>query len=301
MDFGRVLVTGAGGFLGRYVMAELAGRCAVTGFDLRRPDGADDDFIAGDITDATAVTRAAAGCDAIVHIAAIANIWGGGGEAIMRVNAMGTWHVLQAAESAGVRRAVLCSSDSVVGFTVAAGRMIAPDYLPIDIAHPLRPTDPYALSKVLGERIGQSFAQRGMEVVCLRPVFVLYPDMEGEVTARARNPKGYRGGEGDGPNPAGGGPAWHHVDPRDAARAFRLALELRNVSFERFFVCGSRTLRHVPTLEHLRQHLGYLPEVRRPEIWRESPFAPLYDLSWARERLGFAAEFDLHHLTAPSA
>lgn len=37
MDFDRILVPGTGGFLGRYVMTELAGRCAVTGLDLRRP------------------------------------------------------------------------------------------------------------------------------------------------------------------------------------------------------------------------------------------------------------------------
>jgi len=160
MDFDNVLVTGAGGLLGQYVMGELDGRCAAAGFDVKRPAAAGDGFVTGDITDTDAVAKAAKGKDAIIHIAAIANIWDGTGETIMRVNTLGTWNVCAAAEEAGVRRVVLCSSDSTVGFTVAAGRMIPPDYLPIDIAHPLRPTDPYALSKVLGEETGRAFASR---------------------------------------------------------------------------------------------------------------------------------------------
>jgi nucleoside-diphosphate-sugar epimerase len=292
LSFDNVLVTGAGGLLGRYVIAELSGHCAVMGFDLRRPEG-EVSFIDADVTDLRAVRQAVAGKDAVVHIAALANIWAGSGEDIVRVNVMGTWNVLQAAEEAGVRRVVLCSSDSVVGFTVASSKVLPPLYLPIDEAHPLRPTDPYALSKKLGEEAGRSFAQRGaLQVVVLRPVFVLYPEMEGEVIARAENPKDYKRGEAGGPNPAGGGPVWHYVDPRDAARAFHLALQLESVDFDVFFVSARNTLAPEPTLERLRNFLGELPEVRRPELYRKSPWAPLYDLSRVHDVLGFEAEHD---------
>ena len=226
MKFEKVLITGTGGKLGTYVAAELAGHCETTGFD-RRPTGGAISHLIGDITDAVTVAEACKGVDAIIHIAALPNIWSGSSEEIVRVNTMGVWTVLQAAEAAGVRRVVLCSSDSVVGFTVMSGSLKPPAYLPIDNAHPLNPTDPYAISKLLGEEIGRSFATRGaLEVIVLRPVFVLYPDMEGEVKARAADPKNYRGVSAGGPNPAGGGPAWHYVDPRDIAYAFRLALEV---------------------------------------------------------------------------
>lgn len=293
MRFENVLVTGAGGLLGRYVMAELAEHTAPSGFDLK----GDQTTLRGDITDYDAVARAVAGCDAVVHIAALANIWAGSANEIMRVNTLGTWNVLQAAAEAAVRRVVLCSSDSVVGFTVAEGAMLPPLYLPIDEQHPRRPTDAYALAKKLGEEMGRSFAARGgLEVVALRPVFVLYPEMEPEVIVRARDPKAYRGPAAGGPNAAGGGPVWHQVDPRDAARAFRLALELQEVAYEVFFVCGSRILASEPTLERLQAFLGHLPEIRRPELYREHPQAPLYDLSHAREVLGFEAAYSAHHL-----
>ena len=88
---------------------------------------------------------------------------------------------------------ILTSSDSVVGFTVMQGCMVPPDYLPIDLEHPLRPTDPYALGKQLCETMGRSFAARGrLEIVVIRPVYVLYPEFECEVKARAADPKGYK-------------------------------------------------------------------------------------------------------------
>lgn len=300
MNFDDVLVTGADGLLGRAVVAELSGRCRVSGFDLRRGAAAIDWHV-GDLTDAASVAAAVKGKDAIVQIAAIPNIWSGSGERIMQVNVVGLHNLLAAAEEAGVRRVVICSSDSVVGFTVREGALRAPDYLPVDLDHPLRPTDPYGLSKLLGEEMGRSFALRGkLEIVVLRPVFVAYPEMHGEIRARALAPDTYRGTPAGGPSSAGGGPCWHHVDPRDAARAFRLALDLERVTFERFFVCGNVTLSPKPTLERLHAVLGgTLPEVRRPEIYRENPFAPLYDLGRSRDILGFDARFDARAVAVP--
>ena len=234
MEFEKVLVTGGAGLLGRYVVGELQDRCTVTGLDRTAGVGGGR-WLLGDITDIGAVSAAAEDQHAVIHIAAVPNIWSADPETIMRVNVLGTWNVFQAAEAMGVRRVVLCSSDSVVGFTVREGKMEPPLYAPVDLEHPLQATDPYALSKVLGEEIGRSFAARGMEVVVLRPVFVAYPEMADELRVRAEDPVRYRGSMAGGPSAAGGGPLWHHVDPRDAARAFRLALALRqpNVSSSR--------------------------------------------------------------------
>jgi len=297
MDFRNVLVTGSAGLLGRHVVRELAGHCDVAGFDQRRAPE-DIQQTLGDVTDAAAVRDACAGRDAVVHIAALPNIWSGPGERIMTVNVTGTWNVLQAAEDAGVRRVVLCSSDSVVGFTVMSGAMLPPDYAPVDAAHPLRASDPYALSKVLGERLGRAFVERGkLEVLALRPVFVLYPEMYPEVKARARDPSGYKGPMAGGPSAAGGGPLWHYVDPRDAARAFRLALEVRRLTgFEGIFVSAATTLAPVPTIERLERYLNRPVAVRRPALYASNPYAPLYDLAPARDLLGFEPEHDLRHL-----
>lgn len=295
---GLVLVTGAAGLLGRFVVRELVARgYKVRGLD-RRVGDADIDWHVGDVTSPDVVAHAMAGIDSVLHIAAVPNIWSGDGQTIMRVNVLGTYTVFEAAEAAGVRRAVFCSSDSVAGYTVREGRMLPPRYAPLDLDHPLQATDPYAVSKVLGEDLARAYAYRGMSVVALRTVFVAYPEMAGEIVARAGNPDGYRGPMVGGPSAAGGGPLHHHIDPRDLARAFRMALELplQSGGFERFYLSAQVTLSPEPTLDRLRRLHGDAVEVRAPDVYASQPFAPLYDLRHAAERLGFVAEYDQRHL-----
>lgn len=293
-----VLVTGAAGLLGRFVVDELLRAGArVRGLD-RRLGGAPIEWHVGDVTDPALVGAAVQGADAVLHIAAIPNIWSGDGQAIMRVNTLGTYTVLEAAEAAGIPRVVFCSSDSVAGYTVREGRMLPPLYAPLDLDHPLRATDPYAISKVLGEGLCQAYAHRGLAVVALRTVFVAYPEMEGEIRARAAAPERYHGPAVGGPSSAGGGPLHHHIDPRDLARAFRLALDLPmpRGSLERFYLSALATLSPEPTLDRLRRLHGDAVAIRAPEIYARQPFAPLYDLSHAADRLGFVAEHDQRHL-----
>ncbi len=295
-----VLVTGAAGLLGRFVVRELVAHgYRVRGLD-RRAGAESIEWHVGDVTDAALVAGATAGADAVLHIAAIPNIWSGDGQTIMRVNLLGTYTVFEAAEAAGVRRAIFCSSDSVAGYTVREGRMLHPRYAPLDLDHPLLATDPYAVSKVMGEDLARAYALRGMSVAALRTVFVAYPDMAGEIVARARDPDAYRGPAAGGPSSAGGGPLHHHIDPRDLARAFRLALELpmQPGGFERFYLSAQVTLSPEPTVRRLRRLHGDAVEIRNPGLYDRQPFAPLYDLSHAAERLGFVAEYDQRGLLA---
>jgi nucleoside-diphosphate-sugar epimerase len=295
-----ILVTGAAGLLGRFVVRELlAHGHAVRGLD-RRQGEADITWHVGDVTSPELVQRAMASVDTVLHIAAIPNIWSGDGQTIMRVNLLGTYTVLDAAEAAGVKRVVFCSSDSVAGYTVREGRMLPPRYAPLDLAHPLLATDPYAISKVLGEDMARAYALRGMSVVALRTVFVAYPEMEGEIVARATDPAAYRGPMVGGPSSAGGGPLHHHIDARDLARAFRLAFELKLEpgAFEQFYLSAQVTLSPEPTLERLRRLHGDAVEIRDPGVYVRQPFAPLYDLTHADDRLGFVAEYDQRHLLA---
>ncbi len=297
---GIVLVTGAAGLLGRFVVSDLlSAGYAVRGLD-RRAGEADIDWCVGDVTSPEVVARAMKGADAVLHLAAAANIWAGDGQTITRVNVLGTYTVFEAAETAGVKRTVFCSSDSVAGYTVREGRMLTPHYAPLDLDHPLLATDPYAVSKVLGEDLARAYALRGMSVIALRTVFVAYPDMAGEIIARAKDPDAYRGVKVGGPSSAGGGPLHHHIDPRDLARAFRLAMEmpLPPGGFERFYLSAQVTLSPEPTLERLRRLHGDAVEIRTPAVYARQPFAPLYDLTHAAERLGFVAAYDQRHLLA---
>ncbi|MEM7251382.1 MAG: NAD(P)-dependent oxidoreductase [Pseudomonadota bacterium] len=290
MDFEKVLVTGAGGLLGRYVVNELKSHASITGLDIQDGEAVQH---RGTIEDYELVARACNGQDAVVHVAARPNIWSGSGSEIVQTNVTGTWNILEAAERAGVRRVIITSSDSVVGYTVLEGAMIPPDYLPVDDAHPLRPTDPYALSKLLGERMAQSYVMRGrLEVLVIRPVYVLYPEFEVEVRARAADPEGYVGPAAGGRQPAGGGRLWHYVDPRDLARAYRLALESRDLPFGAYFISGPNTLSPEPTVTRLERLLGRPVSVRDTALYQERPFAPAYDLSRAREQLGYEPVHD---------
>lgn len=288
----NVLVTGAGGYLGGYVVEALVDAYAVTGFDIK-PPRRDIRHLAADVTSLPDLVSACAGMDAVIHIAAVPTVNSGPAERIMRVNVLGTWNVLQAADLAGVRRVVLCSSDSTVGNTVWREYFWLPRYLPIDEDHPLRPTDPYGLSKQLGEEAGRSFAARGrMEVVALRPVFILFPEMFPEVIARNLDPAAYRGPAAGGPVAAGGGLCWHYVDPRDVAAGFRRALEYDYRGFESFFLSAANTLAPEPTLERIEDFFGELPEIRDPAWFAGNPFAPMFDTRRSRQVLGLKSRHD---------
>lgn len=296
MTIQQVLVTGSEGALGKHIVRELqAQRHTVTGFDQKPGGSGCESLRTGDITDLASVREACAQMDAVIHVAARPNIWSGASHEIIHTNTLGTWNVLQAAEEAGVKRVILCSSDSVYGFTVTSGSMRPPEYVPMDSDHTARPTDPYGLSKLLGEQIGRSFADRGkIEVIALRPVFVLYEEMYGEVRARSKNPAAYKGPMVGGPTAAGGGPLWHYVDPRDVARAFRLAIEAPSLPrFEGLIISAKTTLAPDPTLARLEQYVGREIKVRDPGLYQQNPYAPLFDLSPAQRVLGFEAEFDL--------
>jgi nucleoside-diphosphate-sugar epimerase len=140
----RILVTGHRGHVGAPVASFLTERGhEVAGFD--RVEGKD-------LLDLAAVRGAAAGCEAIVHLAALAHDTAGSPEQIMAVNVLGTWHVLLAAEAVGVARVICFSSAQVFG--IAEGERL-PDYFPVDDAHP-RP----AAATTLGWQPAHRWPQR---------------------------------------------------------------------------------------------------------------------------------------------
>jgi nucleoside-diphosphate-sugar epimerase len=148
--------------------------------------------------------------------------------------------------------------------------------------------------------MGRSFQHRGtLEVIVIRPVYVLYPEFECEVRARAADPTGYKGPAAGGRQPAGGGPMWHYVDPRDLARAYRLALEVEKPRFSAYVISARTTLAPDPTIERLAEYMGRCIPVKRPEVYDSNPFAPLYDLAAARDDLAFEAEHDMRKLLYP--
>jgi farnesol dehydrogenase len=104
----KIMVTGASGFLG----GRAARRLAQAGHGIRalvrdperwtdRPEGAE--TIVGDLRDAESVRRAAEGCDAIFHAAALVKMWVRDRRQFDRVNVQGLGHVIEAARETGAR------------------------------------------------------------------------------------------------------------------------------------------------------------------------------------------------------
>jgi nucleoside-diphosphate-sugar epimerase len=112
----RALVTGGGGFLGRYIVEQLCARGDQVR-TLSRGSYPDLNSLGieahqGDLRDAAAVRQACAGVDTVFHTAAVAGVWGPW-EHFHGINTVGTQHVIAACQSEKVRRLIFTSSPSV--------------------------------------------------------------------------------------------------------------------------------------------------------------------------------------------
>ena len=269
-----VLVTGGSGHLGGAVMRVLAGTARAVAFDLKPPRGGVP-FIKGSVLSLADLEPAMAGVDALVHVAAIPNPRDRPPEVVFETNVRGTWNAFHAAARAGVKKAILISSECATGLCYQKAEF-PPDYLPIDEAYPLRPAEVYGLSKQAAEAVAASFARSGMDVTVLRPLFILFPHNHGEIAERAD--------------------LWHRdlwgwVEPDDVAAAVCLALD-KTAGFEVFFIGAPNTLAPEPTLDLVARRFDRPVEIRRPELYRQDPNAALFDITKARRLLGYAPSAD---------
>jgi nucleoside-diphosphate-sugar epimerase len=112
----QALVTGGGGFLGRYIIRQLVARGdRVRSLARGRYPFLDElgvESFAGDVRDPVALERACRDVEVVFHVAAIAGIWGPWRQ-FYEINTLGTQHVVQACRQAGVSRLVYTSSPSV--------------------------------------------------------------------------------------------------------------------------------------------------------------------------------------------
>jgi nucleoside-diphosphate-sugar epimerase len=181
----RVLVTGASSLIGGGVAHALASRGDdVVCFQRSRAAAVDDlEQRLGDVRDAAAVSAAAAGCDAIVHVAAKVGVSGAWAE-YRSINVDGTTNVMVAARDGGVGRVVHVSSPSVAhgGEPIVGGAADPP------VVGRRRAW--YAESKALAEVAALGSASDELGVVAIRPHLVWGPgdtQLVGRIVERARS------------------------------------------------------------------------------------------------------------------
>ncbi|OAI40732.1 hypothetical protein AYO38_05325 [bacterium SCGC AG-212-C10] len=164
----RIAVTGGAGFIGRsLVPALIAGGHSVVVLDNERrgslasPALTGAECIRGDIRDRGDCRAALAGSDAVVHLAAQANVMGSESDPdyTFDTNVTGTWNAARAAIDAGVGRFVFASSREVYG---------EPTCLPVREDHPLRGKNLYGATKIAGEAALQGAQAAGLSVAVIR-------------------------------------------------------------------------------------------------------------------------------------
>ncbi len=300
MSFDRVLITGGSGLLGHFVVDEMIHRSDVTVLDIKPPTRKVA-YRETDILDLEAVTAMVAGQDAVIHLAGIDDGNDFPDEDYFRTNVQGTWNLLHAAEAAGVRKVVVASSTAVYG----VGRDRVPDYLPIDEAHPQRPTATYSLTKQIIEVQCRSFAERGtLAIVCLRPTLIVRPEREAAILAQLHlddpdsdAPQSLHSSDGETPYGALS-VLRSYVRSEDAARCFRLALEYDGNPFDVFNVAATDGIGHEKTMERLERFYGQCPEIRKPAHFRSDAYASVLDSRRAREHLGWEPRGDWDSIVA---
>ena len=180
----RVLITGGTGLVG----TPISERFVRLGWDVR-VIGAEAafalpgvDYSQRDIRDVDALAGQVAGCDAVVHLAAIPSTRTHANETLFEINVAGTYNVFEAAARAGVKRIVQASSiNAIGGYWGNDDRQY--DYFPFDEDLPLHTTDAYSLSKQLVEEIADYYWRRaGISSVSFR-----LPAVLSEATIESRN------------------------------------------------------------------------------------------------------------------
>jgi len=172
-----ILVSGAGGFIGSH-LTELLLREGYQVRALVRYNGRGDwghlrdvpeklryrmDVRLGDVADPFFVRDLVAGCEVVLHLAALIGIPYSyvAPASYLATNISGTLNVLEACRQAKTRRVVVTSTSEVYGTAL---------YTPIDEKHPLQGQSPYSASKIGADKLAESFFRSfELPVVTLRP------------------------------------------------------------------------------------------------------------------------------------
>ncbi|MBB5802110.1 nucleoside-diphosphate-sugar epimerase [Saccharothrix ecbatanensis] len=252
----RVLVTGAHGKLGAATVEKLVrSGHEVTGVDLAPPvhdRSLDAAYFQADLADAGQVAAIVPGHDAVVHAAAVPSPKHHPSQVIFQNNVMSTYHLVEAAERAGARRFVFISSETVPGFSFPK-RYFHADYAPIDEEHRVRPQDPYALSKRVGEELMDAVTARSdLTAVSIRPTWIQW---EGNIERNIGPVVRARGSDTS-------ASFWSYVVVYDVADLIEAAATADTPGHEVVYAAAADNVANLPLHDLVRRHFGDEVELR---------------------------------------
>jgi NAD+-dependent farnesol dehydrogenase len=278
----KIFLTGATGFFGSRLVRHLIDHSDHSLACLTRrgrsgaiPENERVEAVEGDVTEPAALARSMAGCDAVVHSAAMVATWARDSSAFGRVNIDGTLNVMRAAGGAGVKKIIYTSSFMALGYS--EDKLLTEDGPHEREIH----FNDYERTKYLANLRAQELAGReGLPLVILYPTVMYGPGpltsgnlvtnllidyMKGKLPARL----------GD------GSPRWNYVFVEDVVEGHRLALEKAEPG-ERFILGGENV-----------SYAGFLNTVERITGVKQPRFA----VPFALARMAGAGEELLAYLT----
>jgi len=294
----RIFVTGGAGFIGTTLCSRIVDDNEVVIFDNEHRNALrytsliahkNIRFIRGDVLDQKAVTDAMNGCNMVVHLAAIAGVDDVFNHPVltMKVNMLGTYHVLEAALQHRVERLIDFSTSEVFGsyaFRVQEG-----DVTSLGAVGETRWT--YAVSKLATEHLAHNYYKEfGLPAVSIRPFNIYGPQQVGQGAIHAFVVRALRGEDLVVHNDGSQIRAWCYVDdiidgvvlalvkseaigeafnignPRSVVTVYNLAREVirlsKSVSNIRFETVDRADVElRIPSIKKAQNLLGFHPRV----------------------------------------
>jgi dihydroflavonol-4-reductase len=166
----KAFVTGATGFVGSHVARLLSEQGAELRLLVRRSSRTDNiadlraERVEGDLRQPESLRKAMSGCEFVFHVAADYRLWVRDPDEMYKANVEGTRAIIQAAQHAGVRRVIYCSSVATMGFTQSGE--IVDEETPVSLAGMV---GHYKRSKFMAEQIAIEAGRKGVNVVVVNP------------------------------------------------------------------------------------------------------------------------------------